>query len=56
MFIEALSGFGLDRYVGFEGEVLSMKDFGASAPQAELFKKFGFSVDNIIDLAKNMLK
>ena len=56
MFIEALSGFGLDRYVGFEGEVLSMRDFGASAPQAELFKKFGFSVDNIIDLAKNMLK
>jgi transketolase len=55
IFIEALSGFGLDKYVGFEGEVLSMKDFGASAPQAELFKKFGFTVERIVDLAKNML-
>ena len=55
IFIEALSGFGLDKYVGFEGEVLSMKDFGASAPQAELFKKFGFTVERIVDLAKNIL-
>ena len=55
IFIEALSGFGLDKYVGFEGEVLSMKYFGASAPQAELFKKFGFTVERIVDLAKNIL-
>ena len=55
IFIEALSGFGLDKYVGLEGEVVSMNGFGASAPQSELFKKFGFSSEHIIDLAKQML-
>ena len=55
IFIEALSGFGLDKYVGLEGRVVSMNGFGASAPQSELFKKFGFSSEHIIDLAKQML-
>jgi len=53
--IEALSSFGWDRYTGLDGRVISMNSFGASAPQDLLFKKFGFSSEHIIDLAKQML-
>lgn len=49
--VEALSGFGLDRYVGLDGKIISMKGFGASAPQDKLFEKFGFTVENIVKTA-----
>lgn len=49
--VEALSGFGLDRYVGLDGKIISMQGFGASAPQDKLFKKFGFTVENIVNNA-----
>ena len=42
--VEALSGFGLDRYVGLDGKIIAMEGFGASGPQDKLFKKFGFTV------------
>ena len=49
--VEALSGFGLDRYVGLDGKVIAMQGFGASAPQDKLFKKFGFTVENVVKTA-----
>ncbi|MBS0656503.1 MAG: transketolase [Verrucomicrobia bacterium] len=54
--VEQASTFGWDRYVGAEGVAIGMKTFGASAPLQELQKKFGFTVDNIIDNAKKLLK
>jgi len=33
-------------------EVIAMDSFGASAPAGELFKKFGFSVDSIVEKIK----
>ena len=49
--VEALSGFGLDRYVGLDGKIIAMESFGASGPQDKLFKKFGFTVENVVNTA-----
>nr|WP_298054047.1 transketolase [uncultured Lachnoanaerobaculum sp.] len=53
--IEALSGFGWDKYTGLDGRVISMNSFGASAPQDQLFKKFGFTKENVVAAAKEVL-
>ncbi len=50
--VEALSGFGWDRYVGLDGAVVSMKGFGASAPAGLLFQKYGFTVEHVAETVK----
>lgn len=50
--VEALSGFGWGRYVGLDGAYVTMDGFGASGPAAELFEKFGFTVDHVVQVAK----
>ena len=52
--IEALSSFGWDRYIGLDGRIISMNSFGASAPQDLLFKKFGFTKENVVATAKEV--
>lgn len=49
--VEAASDFGWHKYVGFDGELLCMSGYGASAPAGELFKDFGFTVDNVVEKA-----
>ncbi len=44
------------KYVGLEGAVVGMDCFGESAPAGELFKHFGFTVDNVVKTVKNILK
>ena len=46
--VEAGSELGWYKYVGLEGDVIAMKGFGASGPAEELFKKFGFTIENIV--------
>jgi transketolase len=53
--VEAGAGLGWERYVGTEGAVISMERFGASAPAKILFEKFGFTVENVIEKAKELL-
>ena len=53
--VEALSDFGWYRYVGLDGTVVSMKGFGASGPAAELFKKFGFTTEAVVDAVKSVM-
>ena len=50
--IEALSDFGWGKYVGLDGAYVCMKSFGASAPAAQLFEKFGFTVENVVNTVK----
>lgn len=52
--VEALSSFGWGKYVGLKGRSLSMDSFGASAPAKELFTHFGFTVENLLKLAKSL--
>jgi transketolase len=54
--VEALSSFGWHKYVGFDGAVISLDHFGESAPAELLFKKFGFTVDNVVEKALALLK
>ncbi len=49
--IEALSDFGWGRYVGLDGAYVCMKGFGASGPASQLFEKFGYTVDNVVETA-----
>jgi len=43
------------KYVGLEGEIVGMDRFGESAPGGELFKAFGFTVDNVVAHAEKLL-
>ena len=53
--MEAGSSFGWERYVGFEGTVLGMQTFGASAPAGKLMEHYGFTAANFVAAAKNLL-
>ena len=50
--LEAGSPLGWHKYVGDAGTVHGMEGFGASAPAADLAAEFGFTVDNVVRLAK----
>jgi transketolase len=43
------------RYVGLSGRVIGIDRFGESAPAEELFKYFGFSVENVLKVARETL-
>ena len=43
------------KYVGLEGGVVGMDTFGESAPAGELFKHFGFTVENVVNTVKGIL-
>ena len=49
--VEALSSFGWHKYVGLDGDVISLDHFGASGNAAKLFEQFGFTVDNVVEKA-----
>nr|WP_024965782.1 transketolase [Pantoea sp. IMH] len=43
------------KYTGLNGAVVGMTTFGESAPADQLFKMFGFTVDNVVAKAKSLL-
>ena len=43
------------KYVGFNGRIVGMHSFGESAPANQLFKLFGFTIDNVVAKAKEIL-
>jgi len=43
------------KYVGFQGRVLGIDHFGASAPGDVVMAKFGFTVDHVLELAREVL-
>jgi transketolase len=53
--VEQAATFGWERYVGTHGQSIGMQTFGASAPLQELQKKFGFTVEHIVAVAKTLL-
>jgi len=54
--VEAASSYGWYKYIGIDGEVISIDTFGSSAPVDELFKKYGFTVENVVSRSLKMLK
>ncbi len=53
--VEAASTFGWERYVGLKGKTIGMQSYGASAPAGQLMEKFGFTIENVIETAKEIL-
>lgn len=53
--IEQGGTLGWERYVGPNGAMIGMTSFGASAPLKELQKKFGFTLDNVIKVARETI-
>ncbi|MEI6805597.1 MAG: transketolase [Myxococcaceae bacterium] len=54
--VEAGATLGWERYVGMNGAVLGMTDFGQSAPLPDLLKHFGFTAEHIGELAHEQIK
>ncbi|KUI97279.1 transketolase [Vibrio sp. MEBiC08052] len=42
------------KYVGLNGRIVGMTSFGESAPADELFKLFGFTVENVVEVAQSL--
>jgi transketolase len=53
--VEASASFGWHKYIGTDGDTVSIDRFGASAPGGVCLEKFGFSVDNVLAKAKALL-
>ena len=53
--VEALSSFGWHKYVGLDGEIISLDTFGASGKAEDLYKEFGFTVENIVEKVKEYI-
>jgi len=53
--VEAGSSLGWCEFVGDEKNVIAMHSFGASAPDNELFRHFGFTVENVVSKSKEIL-
>ncbi|PAD27460.1 transketolase [Niallia circulans] len=54
--IEMGSSLGWHKYVGEEGDVLSIETFGASAPGNKVLEEYGFTVSNVVKRLKSLLE
>ena len=53
--VEAGVTDGWYKYVGLNGKVVGLNRFGESAPAEQLFKEFGFTVENVVNTVKSVL-
>jgi len=53
--VEMASPMGWHKYTTDEGDMLGMTTFGESAPAEDLYKFFGFTVENVVNKAKALL-
>jgi transketolase len=53
--VEMAVSMGWQKYVGDSGKSMSVETFGASAPDTVLFEKYGFTVEKVIEVAKEIL-
>ncbi len=53
--VEAGSSLGWERFVGLDGRTVTIDRYGASAPDAVVFEKLGFTAENVVRTALEML-
>lgn len=53
--VEAGTSMGWREYTGLKGRVIARASFGASAPIKDLLREFGFTVDHVVEVAKQVL-
>ncbi|WP_096269800.1 transketolase [Paucisalibacillus globulus] len=54
--IEMGSSLGWERYVGLEGKIMGINTFGASANGDKLIEEYGFTVENVVNNVKELVK
>ncbi|MBR4927558.1 MAG: transketolase [Alphaproteobacteria bacterium] len=54
--IEAASPMGWHKWIGCNGQIVSMDGFGASAPASKLFERYGFTTENVTNIALTLLR
>lgn len=54
--VEASFDMSWYRYIGLEGEIIGMNEFGKSAPYSVLFDHYGFTVDNVVERTLKLLE
>lgn len=54
--IEAGVSYGWGKYIGLDGDTITMESFGDSGEASSVFKKFGFTVENVVDKALSLIK
>lgn len=54
--VEMAHPMGWDKYVGDQGDILGISTFGASAPGDRVIKEYGFTVENVVNRVKALLK
>jgi transketolase len=52
--VEAAATLGWERIVGLDGAIVGMTTFGASAPQKDVYKHFGFTPEHVAEVAKEL--
>ena len=53
--VEAAETFGWHKYIGLDGDSVTMNRFGASAPGGTCMEKFGFTIENVLNKANKLL-
>ncbi|NUN23755.1 MAG: transketolase, partial [Candidatus Jettenia caeni] len=54
--VEAASPLGWRDWVGDTGDSIGITKYGASAPYKDIFKQYGFTVENVVSKAKDLVK
>ncbi len=54
--VEVGVSLGWERWVGDEGAIIGLDHFGASAPAATIFERFGFTTDRVADVARRVVR
>lgn len=54
--VEMASSFGWHKYVGLDGIVMSIDEFGRSAPADQVIESFGFTVDKVVENVEKLVK
>ena len=53
--VEAGMRLGWEHYIGFDGAIVGMDGFGASAPGGVLYERFGITVDAVLAEARRLI-
>ena len=53
--VEAAETYGWHKYIGLDGDSITMNGWGASAPGGTCMEKFGFTLENVLNKANNLL-
>ena len=54
--VEAACSFGWYQYIGLEGKMIAMDTFGQCGPAGTVFKNYGYTVENVVNVTKSLFE